>query len=51
MLEMSEDDAPRDTRSPREKELEERLGSRTILVVLLIFLALVEAIVIMRLAY
>lgn len=47
---MMELEAPQDMRTEREKALEERLGSRTILVVLISLLALVEALVIVRLA-
>lgn len=46
---MIELETPLDTRTEREKALEERLGSRTILVVLIAFLALIEALVIVRL--
>jgi len=42
---------PPDTRTAREKALEEKVGSRTILVVLIALVALVEAIVIVHLAF
>jgi hypothetical protein len=50
-MEESAQDTPLDPRTPREKALEEKLGARTILVALLSIIAVVEALVIVRLAF
>jgi hypothetical protein len=39
------------TKSPREKELEERLGGRTLLVVVFVIVAIVELLIIVRLSF
>jgi hypothetical protein len=51
MDEPDSDAAPPDTRTDREKALEETLGARTIIIVLVSLLAIVEALVIVRLAF
>jgi hypothetical protein len=50
-MEEPERDMPLDTQTEREKALEEKLGARTILVVLLSIVVVVEALVIARLAF
>jgi hypothetical protein len=50
-MEETEQDGPRDTRTEREKALEDKLGGRTITLVLVSLLAIVEALIIARLAF
>jgi hypothetical protein len=50
-MEEPQENMPRDTWTEREKALEEKLGSRTILVVLISIVAAVEALIIVRLAF
>jgi hypothetical protein len=51
-MEETEDYAPPpDTRTAREKELEGKLGGRTIMLVLVSVLAVIEALIITRLAF
>lgn len=42
---------PRDTRTERERALEEKAGGRTILLIIVSMLAIIEALVIVRLAF
>lgn len=51
MQETDADDRPHDTRTEREKELEDKVGGRTILLVFVSLLAVLEALVIVRLAF
>lgn len=42
---------PPDTRTEREKTLEDKLGARTIMLVLISLVAIVEALIVVRLAF
>jgi len=44
-------DGPVDTRTEREKVLEEKLGSRTIFLVLVATIAVIEALILVRLKF
>lgn len=47
----NDEEGPRDTRTEREKALEEQIGGRTILLIIVSVLAIIEALVIVRLAF